>query len=122
MIKKKKAYFLKPGIDLEELEKYGFETYNDQSWWRDIPNKPMTVLDSLVCYKNDRIFKIKASRYVWTIKVEKYIQDLIDAGLVYKKRYYYVKTWNCRNWSDKKTQKVTDKVNKLQKIEDAKYE
>ena len=117
MIIKQKAYFIKDNINLEELEKYGFYTLNECSWWRDIKNCNDY---RLVCYKDNRIIKKKFTSTVWTTKVKKYIKDLIGAGLIYKKNYYYIVAWNSRKWSDKKIQRVFEKVEKLQTISDKK--
>ena len=119
MIVCSKAYFLKDDIELKELKKYGFITYNNGlSYSRDLSE---SWLDRIVCYDDSRVFKKKALTYVWSVKVKKYIQDLIDAGLVYEKKYYYVIAWNCRNWSDKKEKRVLKKVNQLQEKADKKF-
>lgn len=121
MIVSQKAYFLKDGIDAKELTKYGFETLNGgYSYVRDI-EKPNNFLDHLVYYNDSRIIKRKSTHYVWSIKVEKFIKDLIDAGLVIKKKYYYVVAWNCRNWSENKRERIEHKLNVLQAKEDTKY-
>lgn len=117
MIIKQKAYFLKDNISFEELEKYGFRTLNECSWWRDIKSCNDYLL---VFYKDNRIIKKKFISTVWTTKVKKYIKDLIEAGLVYKKNYYHIVAWDSRNWSDKKKQRIEEKVERLQMISDKK--
>lgn len=121
MIIRKKAYFLKNNIDTTTLLKYGFVTLNGgYSYTRDInilPKNSEIKLDYLICYNDSRVIKRKYF-FGWDIKVEKFIKDLIDAGLVYKKNYYYCIAWDYRKWSDKKREKIERKIEKLQNEED----
>lgn len=120
MIVCRKAYFLKDDIDAKELGKFGFETLNNGgSYHKDLDSK--WLFDRISWYEESRIFKRKTSFSYWTIKVRKYIKDLIDAGLVYQKKYYYYIAWDSRKWSDKKIKRVEDKINKLQERADKKF-
>ena len=70
---------IKDNVDLKELEKFGFEEYK-YSYWRDISNIYTVIID-----KETR--KIEKWNFAYGGKptsADKYIQDLIQAGLVEK--------------------------------------
>lgn len=109
MIIKRKAYFLKKDIDIEKLKDFGFYTYNEQSYWRDTTRK----FRGVVCYKENRIIKLKYSKYNWSVSTRKFIEDLIKNNMVEKKNYYYWFGWNSRNYSDKKMKRIEQKLTEL---------
>ena len=125
MIVKRKAYFLKKDVPMSELEKFGFVTLNGGCSYCKLDELINTKNDlyRLICYSDNRIIKLKALSYCWTIRVKKYIHDLIEANLVYKKNYYYVVTWRRRGsnkWSEAKIERITKKISRLQDTENRK--
>ena len=117
MILKRKAYYLKPEFNGKDLEQFGFYTRNEESWHRDIDENY-----KISFYKDSRIFKKKVSWRLygyWTVKVKNHIQDIIKHNLVEIKNYYYVVVifGSYSNWSDEKTKRIENKVQKLQEKE-----
>ena len=109
MIVKKKAYFLKTEIEVDELEKFGFRAVNSDKYCRD------TKKDLYIsCYRETRVFKIEFWSGWWQFVRKHHIKDLIENGIVEKRIYVYGVFWNFRNFSDAKKERITNKRNKLQ--------
>jgi hypothetical protein len=116
MIIKARAYFLKKRVEPSTLENYGFQTLNNNHWFKLI-GKEMQIS----FYAENGVFK---KRPQWTRRVfclngvKKHIKDLIANNLVIRGNYYYfLSLTNYNNWSDEKREKIENKVNKLVKNE-----
>lgn len=70
---------IKDDVDLKELEKFGFEEYK-HSYWRDINHTHTIIVDK----ENRKIEKWNFAYGGKPTEPDKYIQDLIQAGLVEK--------------------------------------
>ena len=70
---------IKDNVDLKELEKFGFEEL-PHKYWRDINKTYWTICID----KKTREIKCWNYGYGGTKKPDKYIEDLIQAGLVEK--------------------------------------
>ena len=77
---------IKDGVDLEELEKFGFEYYEDsEEWFYYGFTEPNSQSEIRIYVNNDtRIISTGFDVYVSPYKIHDKLYDLITAGLVEK--------------------------------------
>ena len=114
MYVKIKSYYLKENVDKKILSELGFNIVG-ANMIRDIPDKDFYT----IIYYNTKRVAIK--KYPWvetrSRKVKKYILDLIEKDLVEEKVNYewWAIIGSYRNYSDKKMERIKNKLNKLNK-------
>lgn len=75
------ALRIKPNVDLKELEKYGFEYYDEEySKWEESEGYDIGYSVDIA----NRIIKISFSTFDMLVKIDSTLYDLIKADLVEK--------------------------------------